>query len=110
MGSLPGPRLCPAGAPVSAARGTIMVQSVTAATRISEGLATFIGSLCENKYAARRALMLLGTDELGIDLTLVVDDLRLTMAARERTCGVNGADNVWKQTAPSGSNAADPAS
>ena len=59
-----------------------MTQSVTAATRISEGLAAFIESLSENKNAAMRGLMLLGADELGIDPTLVADDLRVTMAAR----------------------------
>ena len=38
--------------------------------------------LSENENAAMRALMLIGADQLGIDLTLVADDLRLTIGAR----------------------------
>ena len=59
-----------------------MTQSERATTRISARLADFISALSENENAATRALMLIGADQLGIDPTLVADDLRLTMAAR----------------------------
>ncbi len=59
-----------------------MSPSVKAVTRVSQTLADYIGSLSENENAATRALILLGAAELGLDPTLVEDDLRLTMAAR----------------------------
>jgi len=58
-----------------------MSRSVKAVTRVSQALAGYISSLSENENAATRALILLGAAELGIDPTLVDDDLRLTMAA-----------------------------
>ena len=59
-----------------------MTQSERATTRISAGFAGFINGLSENENAAMRALMLLGADQVGIDPTLVADDLRLTIGAR----------------------------
>jgi hypothetical protein len=59
-----------------------MTQRERATTRISAGFAGFINGLSENENAAMRALMLLGADQIGIDLTLVADDLRLTIGAR----------------------------
>jgi hypothetical protein len=59
-----------------------MSPSVKAVTRVSQTLADYIASLSENENAATRALILLGAAELGLDPTLVEDDLRLTMAAR----------------------------
>ncbi len=58
-----------------------MSRSVKAVARVSQALAGYISSLSENENAATRALILLGAAELGIDPTLVDDDLRLTMAA-----------------------------
>ena len=58
-----------------------MSPSVKAVARVSQALAGYISSLSENENAATRALILLGVAELGIDPTLVDDDLRLTMAA-----------------------------
>ncbi len=59
-----------------------MTQSERATTRISAGFAGFINGLSENENAAMRALMLIGADQIGIDPTLVADDLRLTSGAR----------------------------
>ena len=59
-----------------------MTLTKRATTRISEGFAGFINSLSENENAAMRALMLIGADQIGIDPTLVADDLRLTIGAR----------------------------
>ena len=59
-----------------------MTQSERATTRISAGFAGFINGLSENENAAMRALMLLGADQIGIDPTMVADDLRLTIGAR----------------------------
>ncbi len=59
-----------------------MTQAERATTRISAGLAGFLSSLSENENAATRALMLIGADQIGIDPTLVADDLRLTIGAR----------------------------
>ena len=59
-----------------------MSQKVKTSTRMSAGLATFIRSLSENENAATRALLLIGADQLGIDPTLVADDLRMTITAR----------------------------
>ncbi|HSH77196.1 MAG TPA: hypothetical protein VLA19_01540 [Herpetosiphonaceae bacterium] len=59
-----------------------MSRSAKAVARVSQALAGYISSLSENENAATRALILLGAAELGIDPSLVDDDLRLTMAAR----------------------------
>ena len=59
-----------------------MTQSERATTRISAGFAGFINGLSENENAAMRALTLIGADQIGIDPTLVADDLRLTSGAR----------------------------
>ena len=59
-----------------------MTLSERATTRISQGFADFIQSLSENENAAMRALMLMGANQVGIDPTLVADDLRLTLGAR----------------------------
>ena len=59
-----------------------MTQRERATTRISADLASYISGLSENENAAMRALMLIGADQIGIDPTLVADDLRLTIGAR----------------------------
>ena len=58
-----------------------MSRSVKAVARVSQALAAYISGLSGNENAATRALILLGAAELGIDPSLVDDDLRLTMAA-----------------------------
>ncbi len=59
-----------------------MTLTERATTRISAGFAGFINGLSENENAAMRALMLIAADLIGIDPTLVADDLRLTIGAR----------------------------
>jgi hypothetical protein len=59
-----------------------MSQSTKLSTRISAGLATLIRGLSENENAATRALLLIGANQLGIDPTLLADDLRTTLSAR----------------------------
>jgi hypothetical protein len=59
-----------------------MSQTVKTSTRMSAGLAAFIRGLSDNENAATRALLLIGADQLGVDPTLVADDLRVTITAR----------------------------
>ncbi len=49
---------------------------------MSARFASFMNGLSENENAAMRALMLIGANPIGIDLTLVADDLRLTVGAQ----------------------------